>query len=104
MKSRNYINYLHKEVRIKWHDSYGVDAGWKDISDYLANELVVTSWGKVIYEDDKTIALVHNYAEETNNTCLQANGIMVISRLCIIEITDINKGNENDKNRRSIYL
>jgi len=77
----------NKEVKIKWSDSYGVETGWKDISDYSANELIVVSWGKVIYEDDKVITLAHNYAEETNKTCLQANGIMVIPKLCIIEIT-----------------
>jgi len=83
------MNYLHKEVKITWNDSYGVTSGWKDISDYKANVLVITSWGLVIYEDDETIALAHNYAEETNNTCLQANGIMVIPQSCIIEITAI---------------
>ena len=74
-----------KEVIVKWHDSYGVDSGWRDISDYTANLLIITSWGKVIFEDKKTIALAHNYAPETDNTCMQANGIMVIPKACIIE-------------------
>ena len=77
----------NKEVRVKWKDSYGVDSGWKNISNYSANELIVISLGKIIYEDDKVIALAHNYAEETNNTCLQANGIMVIPKVCIVETT-----------------
>jgi len=61
----------NRVATIKWHDSYGVDAGWKDISDYSAVLLPVTSWGKVVFEDDKVIALAHNYAEETDNICLE---------------------------------
>ena len=80
-----------KEIKdfsiIKWQDSYGIEAGWKDISDYKANQLIITSYGKVIYEDDKVIALAHNYADETANTCRQANGIMVIPKVCILETT-----------------
>jgi len=76
-------------VTIKWQDSYGIDSGWKDISDYSAELLTITSWGKVIYEDDKVIALAHNYADETDNTCKQANGIMVIPKVCIIEILPV---------------
>jgi len=76
-------------VKIRWNDSYGVQSGWKDISDYKACLLEITSWGKVIFEDDKVIALAHNYADETENTCLQANGIMVIPKQCIIEIIPI---------------
>ena len=78
-----------RAVKIKWEDSYGVDSGWRDISDYEACILEVTSWGYVIYEDNKVIALAHNYAEKTENTCLQANGIMVIPKSCIIEISTI---------------
>ena len=74
-------------VKIKWNDSYGVQAGWKDISDYSANLLEVVSFGIIIYEDDKVIALAHNYAKETENTYEQANGIMVIPKLCVVEIT-----------------
>ena len=74
-------------VEIRWVDSYGVDAGWKDISDYTACEQVIVSWGKVIFENDKIIALAHNYADETENTCRQANGVMVIPKVCIINIT-----------------
>ena len=80
---------MNKAATIKWTDSYGVDAGWKDISGYTACLLEVTSWGKVIYEDDRVMALAHNYAEETENTCRQANGIMVIPKSCIVEITYI---------------
>ena len=77
----------NKIVTVKWVDSYGVESGWKDIAEYTACELTVTSYGKVIYEDEKVIALAHNYADETENTCKQANGIMVIPKVCIIETT-----------------
>ena len=77
---------INDEVKIKWNDSYGVKSGWGDISEYKACILTVISWGKVIYEDKKIIALAHNYADETENTCLQANGIMVIPKSCIVEI------------------
>ena len=78
---------MNKIVTVKWVDSYGVESGWKDIADYTAHELIVTSWGIVIYEDDKVMALAHNYADETEKTFRQANGIMVIPKVCIIEIT-----------------
>jgi hypothetical protein len=77
----------HQTVTIKWTDSYGVDSGWKDVSDYSAVPLTVTSYGKIIYEDDKVVALAHNYAEATDNTCEQANGIMVIPLACVVSIT-----------------
>ena len=79
----------NKIVAIQWNDSYGVESGWKDISDYSATLLTVTSWGKVIYEDNKVIALAHNYANETKNTYLQANGIMVIPKSCIVKVTTL---------------
>lgn len=76
-----------KDVHIVWTDSYGVSTGWQDISDYKAEKLEVHSYGKVIYEDEDVIALAHNYAEETEKTLKQANGIMVIPKACIIKIT-----------------
>lgn len=77
---------LGKIVKIKWIDSYGVTTGWKDITDYSACELLIESFGKIIYKDDKIISLAHNYADETDNTPMQANGIMVIPLACITEI------------------
>lgn len=74
-------------VLIIWQDSYGVLSGWQEISDYSASELNIESLGFVIYENDKVIALAHNYAKETDNTPRQANGIMVIPKACIIKIT-----------------
>ena len=46
---------LGKMVFIKWKDSYGVDTGWKDISDYSASLLEIESLGKVIYENKEII-------------------------------------------------
>jgi len=86
---QNNLVMKNGQVKIRWNDSYGIDSGWKDISDYSAELLTITSWGKVIYEDKKVIALAHNYADETENTCKQANGIMVIPKVCIIEIIPI---------------
>lgn len=78
-----------KIVEIEWTDSYGVLSGWIDISNYNADKLVITSWGKIIYEDDDVISIAHNYAEETNNTPMQANGIMTIPKTCILKVTPI---------------
>jgi len=73
-------------VLVKWLDSYGVQTGWQDISDYKANRLEVTSVGKIIYEDEDVISLAHNFADETENTLMQANGIMTIPKACIVQI------------------
>ena len=73
-------------VLVKWLDSYGVQAGWQDISDYKANRLEITSVGKIIYEDDDVISLAHNFADETGHTLPQANGIMTIPKVCITQI------------------
>lgn len=81
------MNNIGKIVVIEWEDSYGVESGWRDISDYSANVLTITSVGKVIYEDDKVISLAHNFADETENTPKQANGIMVIPLACIRKVT-----------------
>lgn len=78
---------LNKDVEIIWTDSYGVKSGWQDISEYTAKRLIIHSFGKIIYEDTDIISLAHNYAEETDNTTRQANGIMVIPKACIIKIT-----------------
>ena len=80
-------NNLNNIVIIIWNDSYGVTSGWQDIEEYSANELVIESYGKVIYEDDKVISLAHNYSNATEKTFKQANGIMVIPKACIESIT-----------------
>ena len=48
---------------IEWEDSYGVESGWRDISNYSASVLTIKSVGKVIYENDKIISLAHNFAD-----------------------------------------
>ena len=53
--------FLEKLVFVKWKDSYGVDTGWKDISDYSASLLEIKSLGKVIYEDKEIISLAQNF-------------------------------------------
>lgn len=77
---------LGKMVFIKWKDSYGVDTGWKDISDYSASLLEIESLGKVIYENKEIISLAQNFSDETEYNPKQANGIMVIPKACISEI------------------
>ena len=76
-------------VKIRWLDSYGVSTGWQDLEGYQANKLEIESYGVIIYEDDTVIALAHNYAEETDQTPKQANGIMVIPKACILNITSL---------------
>lgn len=53
--------FLEKLVFVKWKDSYGVDTGWKDISEYSASLLEIKSLGKVIYEDKEIISLAQNF-------------------------------------------
>lgn len=81
-------------VEVKWLDSFGVQSGWQDISGYNTDKLVITSWGKVIYENNDIISLAHNYAEETQDTVEQANGVMTIPKACIISITSVSCGQE----------
>lgn len=65
-----------KILCIKWLDSYGVQSGWQPTDDYPANKLVITSLGKVVYEDDDVISVSGNFADETENTAKQANGVI----------------------------
>lgn len=73
-------------VKVIWVDSYGVSTGWQAIDDYKAEELEVTSFGVIIYSNEKVLALAHNYCKETALTPEQANGIMVIPRSSIKSI------------------
>ena len=83
------MNWIGKEVRIDWVDSYGVTSGWQDLSDYDAVLLKVRSYGVIIKEDASVVALAHNYAEETDYTPEQANGITVIPKACITKIKEL---------------
>lgn len=60
-------------LMVEWEDSYGVESGWQDISDYSASVLIIKSVGIVSYEDDSIISLAHNFADETEHTPKQAN-------------------------------
>lgn len=77
---------IGKLVSIRWIDSY-MDSGWREITDFSANRLEIRSLGKVVYEDESVVSLAHNFADETDNTPQQANGIMTIPKSCILEIT-----------------
>lgn len=73
-----------KEIRLViWTDSYGATGGWSDVENFTPQSLLVKSIGFVIYEDDKLISLSGSYAEETDNTLEQANGIITIPKCCI---------------------
>lgn len=80
---------IGQQVKIIWLDSYGVESGWQDIKNYTAAPLEITSYGRVIYETDSVIALAHNYAAAGSNTPEQANGIMVIPKVCIKTISSL---------------
>ena len=85
---KNNTDLINKNVVVKWHDAYN-EFGWKDLSDFSASTLIATTWGKVIYENDKVISLAHTYADETENTSNQVNGIMTIPKSCIVKITSL---------------
>lgn len=63
--------FLEKLVFVKWKDSYGVDTGWKDISEYSASLLEIKSLGKVIYEDKEIISLAQNFSDEFTHIYIQ---------------------------------
>lgn len=83
------MDYIKKKVAIRWQDSYGALPGWQEVAGFMPGWLVVTSYGTVIYEDDKIISIAQNYAEETEYTPEQANGIMTIPKDCILSITSL---------------
>lgn len=75
-------------VYLKWMDSYGVRAGWIDLDEEGCDQgpCIIESVGKVVKIDDGVVALAHNYADATNDTPRQANGIMVIPEEAIEEV------------------
>lgn len=70
---------------IKWEDSYGALSGWQDIADYKPDILECVSCGVVVYENKKVVALAPNIADATTFTPIQANGLMVIPKSCIVK-------------------
>ena len=78
-----------KSVHVKWIDS-GMESGWRDIdSGFKGSEIIVDSLGFIIYEDEKIICLAHNYSDETDNSSVQANGIMTIPKCSVLKIDPI---------------
>lgn len=77
------MEYLNKNVQVEWIDSYGTLPGWQEVAGYKATRQIITSWGRVIYEDKEMLSLAHNYGKETKNTPEQVNGIMAIPKRCI---------------------
>ena len=86
--STAYLEHKDKAVCVKWQDSYIINNGWTDLKDdFKANPCIIESWGKVVFIDNKVMALAGNFGEKTEHTVRQANGIMIIPIICIIEIT-----------------
>lgn len=83
------MSFLKKSVVIRWEDSYGSLPGWQEVEGFKPEPLTVTSFGTVVYEDDTIISIAQNYAEETEYTPEQANGIMTIPIDCILEIKPV---------------
>jgi hypothetical protein len=71
---------------IKWVDSYGALSGWINLEEYEPEELMCVSSGIKVFENEKVVALAPNYARATTYTPLQANGLMVIPKSCILLI------------------
>lgn len=77
------------KAHIQWIDS-GMESGWRDLSGgFKGSEIIVDSYGVVIYEDEKIVCLAHNYADETDNSSVQANGIMTIPKCSILKVDPI---------------
>ena len=74
-----------RRVYVKWIDSYGCTARWEELDrDYPL--LVIESIGFVILNNDDVIAIANSVSQETSKTPAQANGIMTIPKLSIIEL------------------
>ena len=84
----NTTHYLGLGVYVKWCDSNMAENRWLELDDdYSSCFGTVESWGKIIYEDDKVIAIAHNYIDGTDGYNLrQVNGTTTIPKVCILEI------------------
>ena len=60
-------------VKVIWHDSNSLESGWYFLEGENKYEpCTVTSYGKIIYEDNIVIAIAHNYAAPySDNKCAQ---------------------------------
>jgi len=78
----------NKAVIVKWVDSYSIYDRWTDFpNNFKADLCIVESWGKLVYEDKRVIALANNIANETEHTNRSVSGVMIIPKVCIKKIT-----------------
>lgn len=78
-----------KTVKVKWIDSCSGDCFWTLLEDFKPGVVTPTTYGFVVYEDDKIISIAQTYAPELNDIPEQINGVMTIPKCSIIEITEI---------------
>lgn len=71
------------KVRSEWVDSYGDMPDWQEVEGFKPERLVVESIGYLVYEDKTVISIAQNYADETEYTPKQMNGVMTIPKECI---------------------
>lgn len=79
---------MYKIKKIKWLDSYGCTNSWQKI-EQITEKLICETVGYVISETTELISLANSIAYETTETVEQANGIMTIPKVCIIEESEI---------------
>ncbi|WP_158728728.1 MULTISPECIES: hypothetical protein [unclassified Flavobacterium] len=79
---------MYKIKKIKWLDSYGCTNRWAKIES-IAEKLICETVGFVISETDELISLANSIAYETEETVEQANGVMTIPKVSIIEEVEI---------------
>lgn len=78
----------YKIKKIKWLDSYGCTNRWQKIEN-ITEKLICETVGFVISETDELISLANSIAYETDETVEQANGVMTIPKVSIIEETEV---------------
>lgn len=78
----------YKIKKIKWLDSYGCTNSWRKIEN-ITEKLICETVGYVISETDELISLANSIAYETEETVEQANGIMTIPKVSIVEETEL---------------
>ena len=79
---------MYKIKKIKWLDSYGCTNSWQKIES-ITEKLICETIGYVISETDELISLANSIAYETDETVEQANGVMTIPKVSIIEEFEI---------------
>jgi hypothetical protein len=78
----------YKIKKIKWLDSYGCTNSWRPI-EKITEKLICETIGYVISETDELISLANSISYETEETIEQANGVMTIPKVSIIEEMEI---------------